>query len=308
MEKNNKSDEPIIIGTLRKEKSSKPIFVFIVLAIIIGITFALPYIEEYLTNPNTALGGIYSSIFGTPKVEDREDLPIIDNNLHILNNKTTINFKTIIINNINLNNDTITYNIRTTSNTLNLDESNYYFEVYGSNDNLLERIKLTGELTPIEEERTFTFKTLKFNSGVNYFGKITELTNEDYEDIILNSDESGISSIICNDSNNKYEYIFDNYELKNIKHSFEYTYTNDIEIYLNMFQKHTLFTEIINNIKENSSTTEETNNGFIFTANLDLNTINKKDLKEADNHHYYNLNKLAKIIDYDMKVQGFICK
>ena len=53
MENNN--NEPIVLGTLKKEKSSKPVFVFIVLGILIASVFAIPYVEDYLQDPNTLI-------------------------------------------------------------------------------------------------------------------------------------------------------------------------------------------------------------------------------------------------------------
>lgn len=305
MENNNNSNEPIILGTLRKEKSSKPLFVFIVLALIIGVTFALPELNKYVSDPNTVLGSIYNSIFG---VEELDETPVIDNDApNILNNKTMINYKNIQVSNVAIVENTISYNIKST-NEINLNAGNYYFEIYGSNHNFLERFKLNGNLITSLEERTFTFNNFRFNSGSQYFGKIVELTEDDYSEIVLNSDESGIASITCTDEHNTFEYIFDNYKLKNIKHQYMYNNTEDINLYLEEFQKYSNKSTFINGLKDNSSVTEEIDYGFRFTANIDLNVITKEKLATADNIYYYELDKLAKIINYDMKVEGFSCR
>lgn len=44
---NNENKDVIVLGTLKKEKSSKPIFVIIVFIILIGACFAFPYIKAY---------------------------------------------------------------------------------------------------------------------------------------------------------------------------------------------------------------------------------------------------------------------
>ena len=41
-------DNVVVLGTLKKEKSSKPIFVIIVFMLLIGTVFAFPYIKAYL--------------------------------------------------------------------------------------------------------------------------------------------------------------------------------------------------------------------------------------------------------------------
>ncbi len=60
MENNNsnnssaKPNDAIVLGTLKKEKSSKPIFVLIVFALLIATVFMLPNIKKYMaTNDNT---------------------------------------------------------------------------------------------------------------------------------------------------------------------------------------------------------------------------------------------------------------
>lgn len=302
----NNSNEPIVLGTLRKEKSSKPIFVFFVLALILGTTFALPYIQKYVNDPNTFLGELYYKYFKTPEPSQN---PIINNeeDLHLLNEETTINYRTILLSNITLDNKMISYNLKVRASSLNLNDGNYYLEIYGSAKNLMERVKLTGNLTTENNYQTFTFNDFSFNKKINYYGKIIELKNEDYEEIILNSDESGLASITCVDTKNKFEYIFENHLLKYINHSYEYKDTSQIDIYLDEYQKYSQKSALINNLKSNSSQTEENDQGFIFTTKLDLSGINKTDLGMADNIHYYNIDKPAKIISYDMKVQGYQC-
>ncbi|MFA6777781.1 MAG: hypothetical protein WCR80_05010 [Bacilli bacterium] len=298
MENNN--NEPIVLGTLKKEKSSKPIFVFIVLGIIIASVFALPYVEDYVKTSDNFIGKIYTSIFGEEEIIEEETIPTDSH--FILNNQTNINLYNINLTNINLNNNTITYNLKAVSNTINLDEDNYFLEIYGSNKNLLERIKLTGNLTNNIEERTFTFQDLKFNSSTNYYGKIIILKDEEYEEIVLSTDESGISSITCQRLGDKYEYIFNNYLLKKINHTYTFTDISNINYYLSLFEEYTNLAKTINSLEASASITE-TNEGFVFTASLDLEKLDNN----LNNSFYYLLNKQAKIINYDMKTEGFIC-
>ena len=58
------NNEPIILGTLKKEKASKPLFVFIVLILVIGTCFALPYIQDYLTNGEGPIVDLYNKVIG----------------------------------------------------------------------------------------------------------------------------------------------------------------------------------------------------------------------------------------------------
>ena len=202
----------------------------------------------------------------------------------------------------------ITYQIKTKTETLSLNEGNYYLEIYGSTNNLLEKFKLLGTLTTTAEERSYTFDDMRFNPSSVYYARIQNFTEEEYPELILSSDESGLASLICSLDKNIYEYVFENYSLKTIKHQFEYNNTNNLKVYLSKYQEYSNYSDIINQIVTNSSTTEETDLGFKFTANLNLEIFNKEKLKQVDNNNYYDQNTQAKKINYEMKVQGFICK
>ncbi|MDD2504799.1 MAG: hypothetical protein PHF21_00835 [Bacilli bacterium] len=306
MENRKDNEEPKILGTLKREKSSKPIFVFFVLSLVIGVTFALPYLEDYIKNPTTFIGKFYDK-FKSPQEEDLNDIIVDKDSKHLLSDKTNIVYENIILTNVTLSGKQITYYLQTNSDKLEIDSNNYFLEIYGSTD-MLKRIKLTGDLSNNETKNTFTFTDLSFNSGSNYYGRIQKLNAEEYPELILNSDESGIASIVCNNSNNNYKYIFENNQLKSIQHKYLYNDTSNIDLYLSEFQKYNKKTSIINNIKNGESITEETNSGFVYNVNLDLKVFNKENLLSAWNSNYYELNTLAKIIDYNLKTQGYLCK
>ena len=52
---NNNNNEPIVLGTLKKDKSSKPIFVLFIFILLLGTCFGLPYIKDYINNNNCTM-------------------------------------------------------------------------------------------------------------------------------------------------------------------------------------------------------------------------------------------------------------
>ena len=303
---NNNENEPIILGVLRKEKSSKPFLAVFILVIILSVCFGLPYIEDYLKDSDNILGTIYDMFLGEKESTDR--IVITNDSMHILNEKTVIPFNLVILSNVSMQGKTISYSLKVKTNTINLDETTYYLEVYGSNNNLLERVKLTGNIGTNEESRIHTFKDLNFNSGTSYYGRIQELKEDDYQAITLNSDESGVADINCVYLNNTYQYIFDNHKLKNIRHTFNYTDIKNIDLYLEKYNESNNKTKKINNLEGGTSKTEETNNGYTFTSNLDLNKFKKELMEEYIDYNYYELDASAKKINYEMKAKGYTCK
>lgn len=55
----NNNSQPIVLGELKKEKSSKPFLAIIIFALLLGTCFGLPYIKEYLNTENNSVTDFY---------------------------------------------------------------------------------------------------------------------------------------------------------------------------------------------------------------------------------------------------------
>lgn len=174
---NNNSNEPIIMGELKKEKSSRPIFVIFLFMLLIGIVFGLPYIKDYISNN--------------------------DNLLHLHSNKK-----------------------------------------------------------PIEE------------------------------------------SITCIKEKESYKYSFYEEKLTNIKHTFSYDKTN--EDYNKLFAQYNNKNKNFNNLKQDISNIEETDLGFEFNVNINLQEIDVKLLKET-NDNYFDIDEKISLIRAKMQSKGYNC-
>ncbi len=299
MEGNNNSNEPVILGTLRKEKSSKPIFVFLVFVLIIGTTFGLPYLDKYSKDPNTIIGKVYGMFF---EAEDLgEDLTI---NQHTLNENTTITYNEIILSNIKLEVNKIKLDIvNKNEETLILDTTNYYLEIYNDNNDLVKRIKLTGNVTKEKTPMEYTFSNFKFNNMV-YYGNVVTFIN--YEDVVLET-HLGISNLTCSKNNNIYKYKFENLKLNNLNHTFKYNDVVNIDKYLETFKNYTNLNNKLNKLVPVSSNIGEIDNGFEYIASIDLSKINYGNLEEYVDYNYYKLDLDAKKVKYEMEAKGYKC-
>lgn len=56
---NNNNSQPIVLGELKKEKSSKPFLAIIIFALLLGTCFGLPYIKDYLNTENNSVTDFY---------------------------------------------------------------------------------------------------------------------------------------------------------------------------------------------------------------------------------------------------------
>ena len=58
---NANPNTPVVLGTLKKEKSSKPIFVLIVFTLMITMVFMFPNIKKYMATNDNAITRFYNS-------------------------------------------------------------------------------------------------------------------------------------------------------------------------------------------------------------------------------------------------------
>lgn len=58
----NNNSQPVVLGELKKEKSSKPILAIIIFALLLGTCFGLPYIKDYLNTENNKVTELYQTI------------------------------------------------------------------------------------------------------------------------------------------------------------------------------------------------------------------------------------------------------
>lgn len=72
---NNNNSQPIVLGELKKEKSSKPFLAIIIFALLIGTCFGLPYIKEYLNTENNSVTDFYRKYIRKYFEKDTTNIP-----------------------------------------------------------------------------------------------------------------------------------------------------------------------------------------------------------------------------------------
>ena len=287
--KSDNSNEPITLGILKKEKSSKPAFVLICFMLLLGTCFGLPYIKDYINNNNNSFSiwvrGILNNFTSDNEPAPSPVAPSDDRN--VLSKSSTISYQGIKLTNFSLEGTKISFDM--SSNTdFNLDEHKLFLEVYGSKD-LLTRVKLTGNVNADVRSVTNNLYKLTVNSGELYYGKIVNL------------------SLMCTLNNRTLTYTFDGDTLKSVHDNVTNNDTSDIDAYMALFGE---YQELSNRLVNNGlvSTTEETNSGFAFNADITLNENIRETLGEDYDYNYFYMNAPLKEVSYDMLTKGFDCK
>lgn len=72
---NNNNSQPIVLGELKKEKSSKPFLAIIIFALLLGTCFSLPYIKEYLNTENNSVTDFYRKYIRKYFEKDTTNIP-----------------------------------------------------------------------------------------------------------------------------------------------------------------------------------------------------------------------------------------
>ena len=305
------NNEPVILGKVKKGGSGKPIVVIIIFLFIGGIILFLPTILNYFgdyniidlvkngeivnffTNHDAYINGNIPVVIPDEKTPDNEN-----NNVKYINNKTVLQENNFSLSSFNLTNESISFNVNV-SNTIDFDKENYYLLLTKDNKTLAI-IKIVGNITN-NETINYIFKT-KLDSIIEIKGNIKKYNDSDYPSFTLSSDESGLSSLICNIENDSYEYTFQNNKLIRIKQTYRYIDNGNNNEYISNFEKYSKLSNEINS-SENISTIIENNVGFIFTTDIDLMSYNK-----TINNNYYSYNTNSNKIKFDMEAKGFDCK
>ena len=301
-----KSVQPEVLGQLRSEKIGNPSMLIAIAAIITIVLLLLPIGSAMLQNPNSPL---YKLIYGVQeeveddKVNEFEDGTVI----HELRTDTVLKVGNLVIKNFVLGNGEVNCEIYSYNGILDLDNSDYYLNIYSSPEekDLVGYVKIIGKdydstSTPV----TLYNQTLKFNTTHTYYGKIIKKASEaDYDAYNVNSDESGIGSIICKRNTREIEYVFENNYLIQINDSVREKVRNyKSEEYLSLLKTYQNKASILGSV---ASVTEE-EEGFTYLAKLNMKSYKLPD--NLNDTNYYKENTLAKVIIYSEIGKGYDCK
>lgn len=294
-----------VIGELRKEKIGRPLLVIELLVMFLVVMIALPFVRDMMNDETSFIYNLIHKTSNTPVPANPVKREYEDGSQkQTLNLQTSMKFENLILKNFILSGNKITVTLSSYNGILNLDEKAYYLQLYSNSDQLLAAIKLTGSYDNSEKTVDLTSYGLSFNTNLNYKGMVIEMKDEDYPEVSLSSDETGIGSLVCKMNDREIEYTFKNNNLIGIKdiYSVKLSEQENSQEYLNLKRIYDEKAVSLGSVASN----EEGDGGFTFKAvmNLERFTI-PADVKD---YSYYNLNTQAKVISYAQIGKGYDCK
>ena len=300
--------KPIAIGAFESRKKTS-IGTFIILTIFVLVVIFLPQISdavnEYLnktpTTPTTP---------NTPDEPDEPDNPDDDDNVdetfyeYIAGLRIDRDDITVSDINIDTQNYTLTYSVTNNgTNYQDIEELNYYIEIYNSDHTLIERVKLaTSVFLASGAFETFTWNISEASATTVRYLVLVKKTENDYPEVEINADSEGNSTLVCTKAHETVTYEFTDDKLTDVTSIVEYL-TTDPE-YTEIYETYQTLANTYN------STTGITSNFFINTGGFNITTI--VNLEEATRSYIFNadtfeLDTATKVVNFEMEAQGFDC-
>ena len=174
-------------------------------------------------------------------------------------------------------------------------------ELYNNNKTLLQRIKIGGNdnLAPLG----YLSFTYNLNDNVGAGASLFALVKiEETEYPVKTIGEDGTGSLVCRSNNITVTYDFDANLLKGV--SSEVAFKNDIEDYNQVYQDYKVDANKYNDLNGVTSTFFEDSTGFSILTTVDLSKAQRDYLFNADT---FSLDTEARVVNFEMEAQGFVC-
>ncbi|MBR1414072.1 MAG: hypothetical protein IJ574_05350 [Bacilli bacterium] len=297
---------PTVIGVV-DDTEKKPIFLIVIFIILIGLLFGLPYITDFYTNlKGDTLGGSSSNTTKNntnDNTKDNVDVGVDNSDapFYLVATSNSVKYDDIEIINLSFTSltskDYISLTIKnTTDKAFEINDKNYYLELYDSNKTLIQRIKITGATLNANGTVNLVFEIINKNN-VNQFRFLSKTLDEYPE---FSAGDSGNGAITCKKNNETYIYKFKNNRLYTETELYTVNTTNTV-VNASTYDNKVSTYNAINGIT--AQTTNE-NNTFEFKAEIDLS---KAKVSSLNNIHLYENETLAKTINFEMSAMGYSC-
>lgn len=287
--------------TEKKQKAGNPIFILIIFVTLFAFLFFIPDIyRKYNSNIAEFLGiGNHEE---KPSGNDNPDDGIdAVSEFYQIGSLSTLEYNGLTISDVSLSSDKILTLTFEAEDKIDLEESDYYLEFYQDKSLFLGRRMLKGIVG-----NTLTLSLDVSNLGVttaSYFN-VSHIEESTIRPLNLNSDESGLATMVC--TQNGYTYAYD-FTLNNLlKVTEKYTYNNsDLNLFSSELLEFRKKEKAYNEYNGITTSLVEDTNSFIFTSEFDYSTIKK--FEHIENEYLFQKDMPANVVKFKMEAQGFEC-
>ena len=293
---------PTVLANFGKRKF--PLIGVIILVIIFGaVIFYLPDISVLLDKYLPFLGittpeGYYKEPSNNPSQKEEEET-VIDE--YQYTEDLAIEEKDFILNNFVLKeNNILAIDINNKNSiSLNLNDYNYYLQLYNSEKTLLQRIKFDDIIVNAKGRSTIEYNLNR--TDIAYF-TFFEITPDEYPTYIPNQNLDKEATLICTKDNRRINYLLNDNKLYAIEDII--TVSNTDPNYANLYTNYQANMTIYNNIPGVTSTLNVEEGSLKFSTYINLNALGTNNVNEIT----YPKDTDAKIMNFELASKGYECK
>lgn len=291
------------IGELETAEQSPWMVIGIFVALLVFI-FCLPSLVTLIKGDSTRTD--YASPV-TNKPEEKEETPdkVEEKYYEIASDLKVTLEDTLVINNFNLDANSIKFTIQNNGETrFNFNRKNYFLELYTEENTLLERVILEKSTIGKGESVEFTYGISATTAANVKKIRFVLKEIEDYPNIELQKNEANEELLVCTKNSETITYKFQNEKLQNITDVINENYSEDVS-YREKLENWKAKSASYNNVGGISSTFIDTGVGFFVNTVLDLANVK---IANVQNENYYTYETLAKVVKFEMDSRGFTCR
>ena len=311
IEQENKPQEltALEIGKIKEKKKGNVMGLVAFFVIIMTFIFFLPYIEEYINK----MKGLENNpgIITDPNTSDEKEKDNKEEGkpLHIENASFVVD--NFVFSNFSLENTTqilLTFVVSTSGeNTLYLNNSNIYLELYSGENALLQRLKIDSD-SPISKNNSLT---LSFVLNESVYVSATNVlvvakSSAEYPNVTLNKDGEGNQILICASGEEKITYYFTDNKLNRLEAINTFYLGSDYDEYVTLLGSKKVEAGVYNARNGFVSTVTEVSGGTSFTMATSVD-LAQGQITAQDEVAFYNKDTLAKVVSFEMKAREFNC-
>ena len=306
---NNKNQkdflEPVVLGTVKKGRTGKPILAIFIILMIGTLVYFLPVIGEYFGDSSIIdlikNGELINFIKNKNNNKNNSQINIQDEFV-LVNNNILIENNNLIISSLSIKDNVLSYKVKSKTATYDGSKDNLYLQIYINKEKLVYTKILDDVFSATEKEVKENISFYKENT--EFYVILKNINDEELSDINLSSDESGLASLVCSLNNENYEYIFQNKELIEIVRKYQYKYDAEKnEEYQSVYQN---YNDLKNEREKYNISIEliEDYVGFTYKENIKLENIDVSLLGK----NYYSYKTKANVVKFKQEAKGFDCE
>lgn len=296
-----------VLGELRKDKIGKPYLVLEIAVLFAVVLIALPIVNNMLNDTESAL---YKLLYGNPATIVNKKPTTVANEwvdgsvLQPLTTEIPIMVDNIVMGDFKLSKGKVECVMYSYNGLLNLDDEEYYLEIYSNSKEIHSYYKLTGTFDFQKKNVVLERPDANFNTDLKYFGKIVKMDENSYPEVTMTTDVNGVGQMTCKKGLNSYTYTFRNQYLVKIDNYEKYVLADmEAQSYMNTLANYRKKAGLLPGL----AMVEEVEDGFVYQASVDLEAPGFVLPTGLGDSNYYKLDTKAQLIRYAMIGKGFDC-